>query len=281
MPELPEVETVARALRATVEGARIEQVTYASRRVGSRCTSGWRRRIAGLAIKRISRRGKYLIFELSADGYLTLHLRMTGRLHLRDHGCKRESHDRLILELSGGVRRRPQKLVLIDTRQFARIEWFPSRHPDNLPPLSLLGPEATALTGPLLWDIVHDSRRPIKSLLLDQTRIAGLGNIYADESLFAARIHPLTPSRSLSQKRTDRLCQSIISILNAAITACGTTFDTFSDLTGRSGGFAAQLAVYQKTGLSCTRCGRRIRRITVGGRGTHFCPRCQKPPAIS
>lgn len=276
MPELPEVETVARGLRKTVGAARIERAVYASRRVARGCPPGWRQAICGRTIEAVSRRGKYLIFALSGDCHLVLHLRMTGRLRLTERQSGKGPHDRLILALSGGRLPRPRQLVLVDTRQFARILWWNQVLPLTQPPLSLLGPEATDLTDEILQEILRRSRRPIKSLLLDQTRVAGLGNIYVDESLYRARIHPATPAMTLSRPRVQRLRVAITDILHAAIAACGTTFDTYSDLSGRAGGFAPQLAAYGRGGEPCAHCGKSLRRIALGGRGTFFCPLCQR-----
>ncbi|HUU46637.1 MAG TPA: bifunctional DNA-formamidopyrimidine glycosylase/DNA-(apurinic or apyrimidinic site) lyase [Acidobacteriota bacterium] len=278
MPELPEVETVARCLRATVVGARIGRIVYASRRVAAVCPPRWRADVRGRVIRGVSRRGKYLIFALTGDRHLVLHLRMTGRLRLAEPQVRWGSHDRLILALSGGRLPGPRQLVLVDTRQFARIMWWNQGPPLAQPPLSRLGPEATDLTDAILREIVSCSRRSVKSLLLDQTRIAGLGNIYVDESLHLACIHPAAISSSLSRQRVHRLRGAIDGILRAAIAARGTTFDTFSDLSGRGGGFAPRLAVYGRSGQSCHRCGKSIQRITLGGRGTFFCRRCQRPP---
>lgn len=281
MPELPEVETVARALRARIIGVRLERVAYAARRVASGNPPRWRTNLRGRTIDRVSRRGKYIIFHFSGDHHLILHLRLTGSLRLTGVDEPRGPHDRLVLVVAGGRLRSVRHLILRDMRQFARAVWCAPGALALNPALAKLGPEANELTTDKLKPILAASRRPIKMLLLDQTRLAGLGNIYVDESLFTARIHPLTPANAISSRKAGRLNAAIVEILEAAIAACGTTFDTFSDLSGRAGGFGPRLQVYQRTGDRCPRCRATLRRIAVGGRGTHFCPRCQRPPITS
>jgi formamidopyrimidine-DNA glycosylase len=276
MPELPEVETVVRALRKNIRGARLDRVVYASRRVDSACPRRWRQRVPGQTIETVTRRGKFIVMMLSDRAHLVVHLRMTGRFRLRRATHSRDPHDRLILAVSGGRLKTPHHLVFVDTRQFGRVDWCAPGALDAHPGLARLGPDANKVTHADFRRILASSRRPIKPLLLDQTQVAGLGNIYVDESLHAARIHPETRSGTIGPQRVRRLHVVIGEILDAAIRACGTTFDTFSDLSGTAGGFAPQLTVYQRTGLPCISCARPIRRITLAGRGTHFCPQCQR-----
>jgi len=271
MPELPEVETVVRGLRRCLVGERFGTVLFASQRITRSNPSGWRSRLCGRRIEQVGRRGKYIILHLSDDNAMIVHLRMTGRLWIKPASYVRGRHDRLMISLSGD-----RRLVLSDPRQFARVEWHPRSDLENHPGLQKLGPDALTITSAQLSDACGRSHRPIKSLLLDQTRRAGLGNIYTDESLFSARIHPRTFAVSLGPKRIARLGSAITSILRQAIDACGTTFDTFSDLEGKAGGFGPHLQVYRRTGLPCPRCGSSIRRTILSGRGTHFCPRCQR-----
>jgi len=276
MPELPEVETIVRALRDVVTGARIDRVVYASRRAALGNRRDWREQLRGRIIEDVERRGKHMIFGLSGEAYLVLHLRMTGRLLLRAPRAGREPHDRLILALGGSRPASLRHLVLVDTRQFARVDFCPPGSLHLHPGLSKLGPEATEISEQQLCRLTARSQRPIKALLLDQRCLAGLGNIYADESLFAAGIHPAARCDLLDRRRLRRLRTAIHRILAAAIAACGTTFDTFSDLSGQAGGFAPRLKVYGRTGEPCRVCGRPIARMVIVGRGTHFCPRCQK-----
>lgn len=278
MPELPEVETVVRALHSAVAGARIQRVVYASRRVArNNLSSAWRRAVEGVTLNGFSRRGKYILFELSDGAHLVGHLRLTGRFRLLAPGDV-PKHTRLILALVGGPLPSRHHLCLIDTRQFAHVEWLRAGQLHRHSGLARLGPDALNMEPVSFTQIFADTRRPLKSLLLDQTRIAGLGNIYVDEALFASRLHPLTPSHSLRKPDILRLQRAINRILIKAITMCGTSFDTFSDLSGEAGGFAPRLKVYQRTGLPCRRCRTPIERIVIVGRGTHLCPRCQPNP---
>ncbi|GAB4315000.1 MAG: bifunctional DNA-formamidopyrimidine glycosylase/DNA-(apurinic or apyrimidinic site) lyase [Candidatus Zixiibacteriota bacterium] len=271
MPELPEVETVVRGLRQYILGDTLQRVRYASIRIVRANPPGWKRSLAGRTVEWIERRGKYILTGLTGGHVMLTHLRMTGRLLVKQSPYRRGPYDRFVAELGSGC-----VLVLSDTRQFGRVEWVP---PDGIsahPSLSVLGPDALTIELEELQSILRRSRRPIKSLLLDQTRIAGLGNIYVDETLHAAGIRPTVPAATVGKKRVQRLHDAVRDILTRAITACGTTFDTFSDLTGASGGFGPQLRVYHRQGQPCERCNTTVRRIVVSGRGTHFCPRCQR-----
>lgn len=271
MPELPEVETVVRGLRRCLSGERLGPVLFASQRIARGDPVGWRSRLGGHRVERIDRRGKYIIIRLSDDNAIIVHLRMTGRLWVKPATYRRGRHDRFMISLVDG-----RRLVLSDPRQFARVEWSSQSNLENHKGLRTLGPDALTITVAQLLSACSKSHRPVKSLLLDQKRLSGVGNIYADESLFAARIHPRTFADSLGTKRIARLRSAITSILHRAIDLCGTTFDTFADLDGNSGGFGPQLQVYHRTGLPCPVCRSSIRRTILTGRGTHFCPRCQR-----
>jgi formamidopyrimidine-DNA glycosylase len=275
MPELPEVETVVRALRRAILGARIVNIAYSSRRVAAGNSRGWKAALAGSIIESISRRGKYIDFHLGARGHLIAHLRMTGRFRLHPVGTKRGKYDRLVVAVEGGELAEPSLLTLVDTRQFARADFLPSASTRSHPGIVKLGPEADRITETQLRRLLAKSRRPIKSLLLDQTAIAGLGNIYADECLHASGIHPLTASELVDRGQIRRLRTAMQRILTAAIEACGTTFDTFSDLSGDAGGFAPYLLVYSRMGQCCLTCGSTIERVVLSGRSAHYCPRCQ------
>lgn len=270
MPELPEVETVVRGLRRSVIGARLGSIRYASSRIAASNQRGWKAALSGRRITDVGRRGKYIILHLSGGHAVVAHLRMTGRIWIKAVPYRRHAHDRLIVTLSSH-----RCLVLNDTRQFARFDWRAPGALNAHPGLAKLGPEAPDLTAAYLRRLCQRTERPIKLLLLDQTRIAGLGNIYADESLFLAGIRPHSPAASLSPRRVKHLHEAIQKILARAIEACGTTVDTFSDIEGSSGGFAPSLMVYRRTGEPCRVCGSPIRRMRLAGRGTHYCDRCQ------
>jgi formamidopyrimidine-DNA glycosylase len=271
MPELPEVETVVRGLRARILGRQIGPVLFASKRITQANSAGWRSHLSSNVVEQVDRRGKYIIIHLSGGNAMVAHLRMTGRLWVKPAAYKREKHDRFVMSLGSDYR-----LVLSDARQFARVEWWPQNQLASHPSLEKLGPDALTVTLAQLSEACARSHRPIKSMLLDQTRLAGMGNIYADEVLFTAKIHPRTTADSLGPKRLARLTLAIHSILQQAIDLCGTTFDTFSDLEGNSGGFGPKLQIYQRTGLPCLVCGSPVRRMVLAGRGTHFCPTCQR-----
>lgn len=271
MPELPEVETVVRGLRARILRRQIGPVLFASKRITQANSAGWRSHLSGNVVEQVDRRGKYIIIRLSGGNAMVVHLRMTGRLWVKPEEYKREKHDRFVIVLAPD-----RRVVLSDARQFARVQWWPQARLASHPGLEKLGPDALTVTPAQLSQVCARSHRPIKSMLLDQTRLAGLGNIYADEVLFTARIHPRKSADSLGPKRLTRLTSAIHSILQQAIDLCGTTFDTFSDLEGNSGGFGPKLQVYHRTGLPCLVCGSPVSRQVLAGRGTHFCPGCQR-----
>lgn len=279
MPELPEVETVVRTLRVAVEGARIVGVRHASRRVALGNPRHWREAIRGRTISAITRRGKYIIMSLNPRGALVVHLRMTGRFRLYPASAKRGIHDRLIFEVADGPLPCPMLLTLIDTRQFARGDFLDDGAVRKHSGIAKLGAEADTISETELRRVLAKSSRPIKSLLLDQTALAGLGNIYADESLFLSGIHPLTPSNLIDRGQVRRLRSAMRRILQEAIDSCGTTIDSFSDLSGEAGGFAPRLKVYGRTEELCQVCRTPITRIVLAGRSAHFCPNCQTPPS--
>jgi formamidopyrimidine-DNA glycosylase len=227
--------------------------------------------LQGRRIESADRRGKYILLHLSDRQTLVVHLRMTGRLWVLKEPYRPQQHDRFVASLSSR-----RCLVLNDARQFARAQLCTPKSLATHPGLVKLGPDALAITVAELRQRLAQSRRPIKSLLLDQTQLAGLGNIYADESLFLAQIRPMTPAANIGPRRATRLHLAIQDVLRRAIDACGTTMDTFSDIEGGSGGFGPLLMVYRRTGEACKACGSPIQRIVVAGRGTHFCRRCQR-----
>ena len=273
MPELPEVQTFVNDLqRAQVCGRCI---------VGLRihwdgCIAGmsarvFRRHVRGKTIATIRRRGKYIMFDLAGgDGTLLLHLRMSGRLRLNGEPG---SHDRLALILDDG-----RALSFSDPRKFGRWRWVA----DGDAYLVGLGPEPfdRALTGSRFYELIHRSSRRIKVLLLDQTVLAGIGNIYADESLWRAGIDPELPGNRLTAVEAGNLLRAIRAILKTAITNQGSTLGKgvghYANAAGQSGRHQERLAVYQRTGKPCYRCGCTIERRVVAQRGTHVCPCCQK-----
>ncbi len=271
MPELPEVETVARGLQASLVGRTIVGVEVRwARSVISPDPAIFARRLTGQAVTGVGRRGKWLTIALSDGGTLLVHLRMTGRLVLGSGACLDDRHLRLLLFLDDG-----QRLRFSDTRKFGRV-WLLD---DPADVLGELGPEPLAddFTAARLREMLARRRGRIKPLLLNQRFLAGLGNIYTDETLWRAGIHPLRRADSLSPAEVRRLHRAIRSVLRAAIASGGTTLPdaAYQRANGRPGGFASRLAVYGRAGQACPRCGMAIERIKVSQRGTHFCPHCQ------
>jgi formamidopyrimidine-DNA glycosylase len=267
MPELPEVETIVRGLNSMVKGLTVQRLPHISPHLLKR--EPQLRQLTGDTFKSFERRGKYIIAHLKSGRRLMMHLRMSGRILVGEGQGWRDKHDHL--EIVFRARRR--RLVFRDVRKFGVIQFVREGQQGTL---DRLGAEAPVITASQLQAIVCRSERPIKSLLLDQSAIAGLGNIYVDESLYRSRIHPLRASSSLSAKEVGALARAIRQIMTLAIRNLGTTFDSYSGVNGESGRFARYLKVYNHNGNRCGKCGDIITKIKVGGRGTHFCPTCQK-----
>lgn len=262
MPELPEVECIVRSLRPWLEGRRIEAVEIRSPLAAGGAPESLGPLLAGRRIRAAGRRGKFILLELDA-GFCAIHLRMTGRLlwDATEGPCTRA-----VFQFDTG------RLLLDDIRQFARIYAGPA-----LPePAAALGPEPFELTPAEFRHRLQARRGRIKPLLLDQRFLAGLGNIYADEALHRARIHPLQPAATLSARRAERLHAAIVEVLQQAIAAGGSSISDYVDGAGRPGGFQLFHRVYGREGAPCPQCAAPVRRIAVAQRGTHFCPRCQR-----
>ncbi len=274
MPELPEVETVVTGLRqAGLAGRHIMSVKVNWRRsIIPDTPAALRRKLIGRCIETVKRRAKYICMRLDDGNRLLVHLRMTGRLLIQDGAPVADRHDRVILGLDDG-----RALRLHDTRKFARV--YLVAGPDA-PPLCRLGPEplAAKFTAECLAAILH-CHRAIKPLLLDQHRIAGIGNIYADESLWDAGIHPARHADSLSGDEIRRLHRAIRRVLRRAIRAGGTSLGqghtNFTGATQQWGANAANLRVYRRHDQPCPRCKHPIERIVFAQRATHYCAECQ------
>lgn len=274
MPELPEVETIRRELCDLV-GLRIERTTVLTPQL-IRCPGADRFAVeaTGKVISAVDRRGKYLLVRLEPERDLVVHLRMAGRLYINRPDDPVEKHTHVIFDLSDG-----RQLRYIDLRHFGQICLVARGDYGELGLLNRLGPEPLSadFTAAYLRAGLARRRGPIKSALLDQEFIAGIGNIYADESLFRARIRPDRPAASLTRAEADRLRRAIRETLMEALTFGGTTFSTYRRADGRAGEFAAELKVYGRAGEPCQRCGReRIVRRRIGGRSAHYCPACQR-----
>lgn len=264
MPELPEVETIARKLKPDLVGRTILSADlFWPRTLSFPSPRRFKAQIKGQTIRDVGRRAKFLIVQLS-DTYLLVHLRMSGDLVIRDSTIRPQTHDRLVIKLSGG-----SSLVFNDTRKFGRVWLTPE--PEEV--LGRLGPEplGTDFTPQWLHAALQKKHRQLKPLLLDQTFLAGLGNIYTDEALHIARLHPLTASDSITAEQARALHAAIHSVLNEGIRRNGASFDWVY----RGGEFQNYFRVYAREEEECPVCGTRIERILVGQRSTHFCPRCQ------
>jgi formamidopyrimidine-DNA glycosylase len=265
MPELPEVETIARSLRPELTGRAIvlTQVLWPGSLAGL-SPEQFVSQITGQQIQGVSRRAKYLVLQLT-DFYLFFHLRMSGDLAIKDASYQPEKHDRLVLKLSDG-----HQLVFNDTRKFGRA-WLTAHSEDVI---GSLGPEPLdpAFTSQAFHVRLLKRHRQIKPLLLDQTFLAGLGNIYTDEALHLSGVHPRRISDTITSNEAERLYEAIQTVLLAGIEHNGASIDWVY----RGGRFQNYFRVYAREGQPCPVCGTLIQKILVGQRGTHFCPNCQE-----
>jgi formamidopyrimidine-DNA glycosylase len=274
VPELPEVQTIVDGLNAAgLPGCRIESVAVRWPKTIATCSpEGFHRKLKGRAILGISRRAKYIVFELSDGLWMLVHLRMTGRLMLKMRTEREDPHLQVLLVLDDG-----RGLAYHDTRKFGRF--FLTEAPASI--LGGLGPEplSSSFSAKILEQRIGRRRSRIKPLLLDQGFLSGLGNIYVDEALWLARVHPLRAANTLSLQEVRSLHRAIRSVLRQGIRNAGTSlgngkgnFISPQSDRGRNGN---QLKVFQRTGQACCRCGQAIERIVVGQRSTHICSKCQ------
>ncbi|MBI9020585.1 MAG: bifunctional DNA-formamidopyrimidine glycosylase/DNA-(apurinic or apyrimidinic site) lyase [Verrucomicrobia bacterium] len=269
MPELPEVETIRRQLReAGVNGRVIETVHVEwPRTVDPLSPAVFRKQVAGCTIERLSRHGKWLIFELDGENNLLVHLRMTGGFYLSQGTLKKGPHDRAILQLSGGL-----NLHFRDPRKFGRMRLgaFPNG----------LGPDAMEIGPRQFFQTLEKTNRGLKALLLDQSFIAGVGNIYADEALFEARLHPERRAGTLSEDEKLALYHAVTQVIQAGVRNGGTSLGdgqgNYTDLNGNSGGHGERVKVYGRAGQPCVVCGNPLSQTKVTQRTTVFCAHCQK-----
>ncbi len=271
MPELPEVETVARSLAPQLTKGRLSSFFCYQKRVLENVKLSFLQTILqGAVIEKVGRRGKLLIFSLDR-GYLMFHLRMTGRLYTVEKKPRQTKYLSAVFGLADG-----NWLLFEDPRRFGRIYWFAGRA-DSDRFLQRLGPEPleSSFSGRWLADNFNRRRRQIKALLLDQSFIAGLGNIYVDEALWLAQIHPLTESHQIDFPAALRLRKAIRQVLRKSIALNGATLRDFRFLGNRRGGYADQTLVFGRAQQPCRRCEQPIIKIRVAGRGTHLCPNCQ------
>ncbi|MDO3408872.1 DNA-formamidopyrimidine glycosylase [Saccharibacillus sp. CPCC 101409] len=275
MPELPEVETVKRTLNKLVAGKTIERVTVSLPRIVRRPDDPalFAALLEGHTISSIERSGKFLRFNL--DGWVIVsHLRMEGRYGVYDSDDPVEKHTHVIFHFTDGT-----ELRYRDVRQFGTMDLLPSGEEFAGAPLHKLGlePLAESFTPEALGGKLAGKKTRLKTVLLNQEVVAGIGNIYVDETLFRAGLHPERAAGGLTEDELRRLHRCIVDILTEAVAAGGSSVKSYVNGQGESGSFQDQHRIYGRKGQPCHNCGMPIERIVVGGRGTHYCPQCQKP----
>ncbi|CAJ1227426.1 bifunctional DNA-formamidopyrimidine glycosylase/DNA-(apurinic or apyrimidinic site) lyase [Lactiplantibacillus xiangfangensis] len=273
MPELPEVETVRRGLNRLVKGATIASIDVFWPKIINNDVESFKQRLKQQTIEKVDRRGKYLLFRFSNGLTMVSHLRMEGKYNVAPRGQEQTKHTHVVFHLTDD-----RDLLYNDTRKFGRMTLVPTGEENTVGGLKKMGPEPVAdqLTVAYMTTIFSKSKKMIKPLLLDQSKIAGIGNIYADETLWMSKIHPMRPANSLTEEEIASLRQSIIDEMAMAIKGHGTTVHSFSTAFGEAGQFQNQLHVYGREGEPCERCGTLIEKIKVAQRGTHFCPHEQR-----
>jgi formamidopyrimidine-DNA glycosylase len=275
MPELPEVETIRRQLVPAVEGRRLRELRIDDPRwCRPLAPADLRSALEGRVVERLDRRGKYLIWCFEGDVFLLVHLRMTGTLLVDPPAGTKYERVRFVFDDGG-----PQ-LAFCDPRRFGTGELAIGVDAldaflDARLGVEPLGPQ---FTGAAMKAAAKGRRAPVKAFLLDQRRIAGVGNIYADEALFRSQIHPLRPVGQLTRGQWDALVAEIVAVLNAGIDAGGSTIDDFRHTDGVYGAFQHQFLVHNRLGEPCTTCGREIVKFVAAGRGTYVCETCQPRP---
>ncbi len=272
MPELPEVETVVRSLRPWLIGREIAGVRLLDRKLLRRTCGCRLKDLEGRTIESIRRRGKMILVECGGGIGLVFHLKMTGQMLVVGPDEPLDKPVRLIVRFRDGR----NELRFRDVRRFGFMLCLARGEAGSCREIAALGPEPFDVTPETFAALFAGRTGKIKSLLLNQTIIAGIGNIYADEILFDARIHPETPASSLRRADFDRLRESVLRVLGKAVDAGGSTLRDYVDADGRAGEFQFDHKVYDREGEPCDGCAGRVKRIVVGGRGTYFCPRCQR-----
>lgn len=271
MPELPEVETVVRELRPLLIGRQIAAVRSSTKHLRQRWRKQWESQVVGSTVRAMRRRGKWILVDLDPAGLLVLHLGMTGQLGVFSAGLKPQDHTHLFFALGNGE----EELRFRDIRRFGSATW----HPDTIEWESAvdgkLGPEPFDLEPGYWRDALHRTERCLKAVLLDQSVVAGVGNIYADESLFSAKLDPRMRGEQLSAAQADRLRNAIVAVLTRAIESRGSSIRNYVGGSGLKGEYQNEFRVYGRTDEPCRRCQTPIVCIRLAGRSTHYCPKCQ------
>lgn len=274
MPELPEVETVVRDLRPLLMGRRLASVRQTSRHsLRTRWRPCWNAAVAGQRVESIARRGKWILVELQNGALLVFHLGMTGQLTVVSAATPRADHTHLVFALDDGA----EQLRFRDIRRFGSVTLFPDRQTlEKTFSAARLGPEPFDLD-PAYWrQTMAETKRILKAVLLDQQVVAGVGNIYADEALFEARLHPAQRGCDLDARAAAQLRRAIAVVLRRAIERRGSSIRNYVGGSGLQGSYQHEFRVYGRTGEPCPRCGSAIECRRLAGRSSHFCPICQK-----
>lgn len=278
MPELPEVETVVRELRPRLVGRTIVSISASRRQLRRPWLPRWSRVVRGSRVASVTRRGKWIICRLHNDLHMVLHLGMTGQLTVTPSTAPRQSHTHLVFQLNAN----DEQLRFRDIRRFGCASLFrDSVAVEKFFDQSRLGPEPFELD-PAYWRRrLAETRRCLKAVLLDQSVVAGVGNIYADEALFEARLHPALLGQRVKPMQAERLRSAIVVVLRRAIEKRGSSIRNYVGGTGREGEYQREFRVYGQNGQPCPKCRTPIVRIRLAGRSTHFCPQCQQESAAN
>ena len=295
MPELPEVETIRRGLEGLIVGATITEVEVRLPKM----VRGEVDRLIDATILTVRRRGKGLLIDLSNEYTLAVHVKMTGQLIYKERQRRKgmqgkvknlhpklsapfdlpSKHTHVIFKLKKQKSKGKSVEAFLfynDIRQFGWLHVLPTKEIESLPFFMSLGPEPLKNLDEMIFAVILDrSKAPIKSVLMDQSRVSGVGNIYANDALFHAGIHPLRPANELTEEERNRLFQAVEFVLREGIKAGGASENTFLNALGEKGFYQERFLVYNRTGKPCLHCKTPIERIVVGGRGTFFCPSCQ------
>ena len=270
MPELPEVETVVRDLRETLIGRQVLAVRVGRKRLRRPWSPAWSRQLVGCTVSAVARRGKWILIDL-AGPWVVAHLGMTGQLRVVPRATPRQDHTHVVCCLAGDL-----ELRFRDPRRFGSFSYFGNRTAvDAFLTSDRLGPEPFEIDSATWRESLGRTRRCLKAVLLDQKVVAGVGNIYADEALFEARLHPNLIACEVPPKHADALRGAIVRVLRRAIDRRGSTIRDYVDGNGKAGGYQNEFRVYGRTGEPCWRCQSPIASIRLAGRSTHFCSACQ------
>ncbi len=272
MPELPEVETVVRHLRPVLVGRKLNGITLGRHRLRSPWKPSWDSEILGKTIESVERRGKWILLQLrKTDSHVIVHLGMTGRLLVTPAKDPQALHTHFVFSLDQGR----DELRYHDPRRFGSVIWAKTHDTHRFPQEAELGPEPFALKPKDFHNAISNSSRCLKAILLDQSIVAGVGNIYADESLHRAKLLPTRQGRNVTPAESKKLCQAIVAVLTKAIERKGSTISSFYYGDGESGNFQTEFNAYDRAGESCKRCRTPMIGIRLAGRMTTYCPVCQ------